>query len=102
MTVAFELTTHTQNLLHRLQNLLPLTEDEIVQRGITEATVARIMELRQRAAQLASMYTSLENLEQKVKTEGVSPDDHTLYTDLIEWRAVRQELADLAAFLESV
>ena len=102
MTVAFELTTHTQNLLHRLQNLLPLTEDEIVQRGITEATMARIMELRQQAAQLASMYTSLENLEQKVKTEGVSPDDHTLYTDLIEWRAVRQELADLAAFLESV
>jgi hypothetical protein len=102
MTVAFELTTHTQNLLHRLQNLLPLTEDEIVQRGITEATMARIMELRQQAAQLASMYTSLENLEQKVKAEGVSPDDHTFYTDLIEWRAVRQELADLTAFLESV
>ena len=94
------LTTHTQQLLARIRELLSVTEDEIVQRGITETATARIVELRQRAAQLAARYGSLEGLETRVKTEGVTPDDHTLYTDLLEWRAVRHELAQLTGFLE--
>ena len=96
------LTVYTQNLLSRIRELLPLSEDEIVQRGITEAATARIIELRQRAVQLSERYQSLERLEARLKTEGVSPDDHTMYTDLIEWRAVRYELAELTGFLESV
>lgn len=96
------LTVYTQNLLSRIRELLPLSDDEIVQMGITEAATARIVELRQRAAQLSERYQSLEKLEARLSSEGVSPDDHTLYTDLIEWRAVRSELAELTGFLESV
>ena len=66
-----------------------------------EAT-ARIVELRQRAAQLAEQYGSIELLAERISAEGVLADDHTLYTDLLEWRAVRDELSKLAGFLESV
>ena len=96
------LNTQTQRLLDKIQELLPVTEDEVVQRGITETATARIVELRQRAAQLAEQHGSLEGLEKRVEAEGVSPDDHTRYTDLLEWRAVRHELSQLAGFLESV
>ena len=96
------LNPYTQELLSRIRQLLPFSEDEIVQRGITETATARIVELRQRAAQLSAHYQSLEALEKQVKTTGVSPDDHTLYTDLLEWRAVRHELAQLIGFLEKV
>jgi hypothetical protein len=85
------LTAHTQDLLSRLQNLMALSDDEVVQRGIAQATTDRIIALRQRAAQLAEIYGSLEKLEAQV-AQGVPADDHTLYTDLLEWRAVRYEL----------
>ncbi len=94
------LTIHTQQLLSRIRELLSVTEDEIVQRGITEAATARIVDLRQRAAQLTARYQSLSALENRVATEGVSPDDHSLYTDLLEWHAVRHELSGLTNFLE--
>jgi hypothetical protein len=88
-------------LLQHVQQLLSVTEDEIVQSGITAAATARIMSLRQRAAQLAGQYESLEALEALVSRQPVSPDDHTLYTDLLEWRAVRHELTELTGFLET-
>jgi hypothetical protein len=44
----------------------------------------------------------LEHLERRIDSEGVPAQDHTLYTDLLEWRAVRHELSQLAGFLESV
>jgi hypothetical protein len=88
--------------MDRIQELLPVTDDEIVQRGITETATARIVELRQRMAQLSGQHVSLEKLEERVRVEGVSPDDHTLYTDLLEWRAVRHELSLLTGFLETV
>lgn len=96
------LNTQTQRLLDKIQELLPVTEDEVVQRGITETATARIVELRQRAAHLAERYGSIELLEKNINSEGVPVDDHTLYTDLLEWRAVRDELSTLAGFLESV
>ncbi len=34
--------------------------------------------------------------------KSVSPDDHTPYTDLLEWRAIRHELEQLTRFLEAV
>ncbi|MEJ2304582.1 MAG: hypothetical protein P8Y14_23900 [Anaerolineales bacterium] len=95
------LNTETQRLLDKIQELLPVTEDEVVQRGITETAIARIVELRQRAAQLAEHHGSLEHLEKQINSEGVPAEDHTLYTDLLEWRAVRHELSQLAGFLES-
>lgn len=95
------LSAHTQQLLQHVQQLLSVTEDEIVQSGITAAATARIVALRQRAAQLAGQYESLEALEALVSRQSVSPDDHTLYIDLLEWRAVRHELTELTGFLET-
>jgi hypothetical protein len=98
------LTSHTQNLLSRLQGLLALSDDEIVQRGITQATTDRIIELRRRATQLKERYGSIKKLEAAVApcSQNVSADDHTRYTDLLEWRAARYELEQLTRFLESV
>ncbi|MEJ2353632.1 MAG: hypothetical protein P8Y03_27960 [Anaerolineales bacterium] len=48
------LNTQTQRLLDKIQELLPVTEDEVVQRGITETATARIVELRQRATRMES------------------------------------------------
>ena len=93
------LTSHTQNLLDHLKQLLVVNEDEIVQRGIAQAATDRIIELRQRAGQLAEHYGSIEKLEAQGKN--VSTDDHTLYTDLLEWRAIRRELEQLTHFLEA-
>lgn len=95
------LTTHTQSLLSRLQGMIALSDDEIVQRGIAQATTDRIIELRQRLAQLKERYGSLKKLEAQV-AGGVPADDHSLYTDLLEWRAVRHELEQLTRFLEAV
>ncbi len=94
------LTSHTKSLLSDLQKIMALDEDEIVQRGIAQATTDRIIELRQRIGQLSEQYGDIEKLEVKSKT--VSADDHTLYTDLLEWRAVRHELEQLTHFLEKV
>jgi hypothetical protein len=95
------LTVHTQTLLSRLQGMIALSDDEIVQRGIAQATTDRIIELRQRATQLKEHHASLKKLEARVAL-GVSADDHTLYTDLLEWRATRHELEQLTRFLEAV
>ena len=43
-------------------------------------------------------YGSIEKLESQGKN--VSVDDHTLYTDLLEWRSVRYELEQLIHFLK--
>lgn len=95
------LTVHTQTLLSRLQGMMALSDDDIVQRGIAQATTDRIIELRQRATQLKEHHASLKKLEARVAL-GVSVDDHTLYTELLEWRAVRHELEQLTRFLEAV
>ena len=94
--------THTQELLARLQQLLPVSDDEVVQRGVTETATARIVELRQRLSQLIERYGALQDLERQVQLGGVTLDDHTLYTDLLEWRAVRHELQELTGFLENL
>jgi len=94
------LTSRTQSLLNDLQKIMAVDEDEIVQRGIAQATTDRIIELRQRAGQLSERYGDIEKLEEQAKS--VNADDHTHYTDLLEWRAVRQELEQLTHFLETV
>ncbi len=95
------LTSHTQNLLTDLQKIMAVSEDELIQRGIAQATTDRIIELRQRIGQLTEQYGNLEKLETQVK-DGVTPDDHAPYTDLLEWRAIRHELEQLTHFLETV
>jgi len=60
------LTAHTQSLLARLQELMMVSDDEVIQRGITQATTDRIIELRRRAARLASRYGTFKKLETQV------------------------------------
>ena len=96
------ITQDTQLLLDRVRELLPVNDDEIVQRGIAQATLDRIVVLRRRATQLASQYSSLDALETSVNAGSVMPHDHTPYTDLLEWRAVHHELTQLTGFLERV
>lgn len=96
------ITQDTQLLLNQVRELLPINDDEIVQRGIAQAALDRIVVLRRRAAQLASRYSSLDALEAQVRDAGVTPDDHTPYTDLLEWRAIQYELSQLTGFLERI
>jgi hypothetical protein len=51
---------------------------------------------------LCAKYESIEKLERKIKEKGVTPDDHTVYNDLLEWRATRYELGELTFLLESI
>ncbi len=96
------LTSRTQNLLSDLQKILALNEDEIVQRGIAQAATDRIIELRQRASQLSENYGKIDKLEAQVKKQKVTADDHTSYTDLLEWHSIQHELEQLTRFLETV
>ena len=93
---------YVQRLLERATALLPVSYEEIILKGITDETVGRIVCLKKTALGLQTKYGSLEVLEQRIRTEGVSPDDHTLYTDLLEWRAIRHERAELISLLEAV
>ena len=49
-----------------------------------------------------AMVTEFADGECRVQIEGVSPDDHTLYTDLLEWRAINHELAELLHIFEAL
>jgi aspartyl/asparaginyl-tRNA synthetase len=51
---------------------------------------------------LRARYGSIEQLQQKIKAKGVSPDDHSLYTDLLEWQAIQHELTGLVNLLETM
>ena len=55
------------------------------------ASLARLVA----AVRLQGRYNPLEDLKQKTQAEGIPPDDHTLYTELLEWRAINHELTDL-------
>lgn len=91
-----------QELIQRATTVLPVSGEDLLLRGITAEAVERIFALKRAAAHLQAKYGSLEALEQRIREEGVPPDDHTLYTDLLEWRAIRHELDELLRFLESV
>ena len=60
------------------------------------------MALKKAEARLQELYSSLEDLERKIQAEGVPPDDHTLYTDLLEWRAINHELSQLLHIFEAL
>lgn len=67
-----------------------------------QAFSERIIELKRTQAQLAGQYGTLQELEKRIKTEGVSVDDHTPYEDLLEWRALGHELSELVRILETL
>lgn len=94
--------SNIEKLLKKTLNLLPVTNEELMLRGITGKLTDRIVDLKKAAFRLQEKYDSLKDLEDRIKKEGVSPDDHTLYNDLLEWRAINHELSELVKVLESI
>ena len=96
------MSSDVQRLLEKATALLPLTDEDLIYKGIAAGVTERIMNLKKAAGRLQRQYGSLEALEQKIKTEGIPPDDHTLYTDLLEWRAINHELGHLVHIFEAL
>jgi len=96
------MSSHVQQLLERVTAVLPISDEDLVYKGIAAGVTERIMTLKKAAARLQGRYKSLEDLERKIQAEGVPPDDHTLYTDLLDWRAVNHELAQLLRIFEAL
>ena len=91
-----------QQLLDRATNVLPISGEDLIYKGIAASVAERIMALRKAAARLQQEHGSLETLEQEVQAKGVPPNDHTRYTDLLEWRAIRHELSQLQHLFETL
>jgi len=66
--------------------------------GVSE----RLFNPKRRRSQLERKDGSIDELEIRLKTEGATPDDHTLYRDLLEWRAIDHELSELLVLFEAV
>ncbi len=94
--------SHVQQLLKRAAAVLPSSDEELIYKGIAAGVSERIIELKKAEAQLQKKHGSLNMLEQRIQTEGISPDDHTLYTDLIEWQAIHHELTELLNILRTM
>jgi hypothetical protein len=94
------MSANAQRLLDRATAILPMSDEELVYKGIAASIAERMMALKKASARLEEQYGSLEALEQAIQTEGVDPDDHTRYTDLLEWRAIDHELAQLQHLFE--
>ncbi|MDI6794653.1 MAG: hypothetical protein QME81_17590, partial [bacterium] len=71
-------------------------------RGITTEVVERIVQLKKARAGLGQKYGSLDSLNRQIEQQGVSADDHTFYTDLLEWKAINHELSEMIDILESM
>ena len=96
------LPARAQTLLEKAAALLPISDEDLVYKGIAVGVSEQIMDLKKGEAQLLQRYGSLEALERRVKAENISPDDHTLYTDLLEWRAIYYELNELMHLFEDL
>ena len=89
-------------LLERATSILPASDEDLIYKGIAAGVSERLMGLKKSRARLQGKHSSQEELEHRVKTEGVSPDDHALYTDLLEWRAIDHESTELLHMLEDL
>jgi hypothetical protein len=89
-------------LLQKATALLPASDEDLIYKGIAAGVSERIMALKKARVRLQRTHGSREELERKVESEGVSPDDHTLHTDLLEWRAIDHELSELLHMLEAL
>lgn len=93
---------HAHQLLEKATAILPASDEELIYKGIAAGVSERIIALKKAAARLQVNYGSLQDLERRIQDEGVSPDDHTFYTDLLEWRAIHHELTELLHILEAL
>ena len=80
--------SHAHQLLEKTTSILALSDEGLIYKGIAAGVSEWMITLKKAVARLQEKYSSLDELERKIQTEGVSPDDHTLYTDLLEWRAI--------------
>jgi len=92
----------TLQLLEQARRVLPVSNDDLLLRGIMTEATDRLVALKKTSQRLRAQYGSLESLQQDIEANGVSPDDHTPYTDLLEWRAIRHELEELVDLLEAL
>ncbi|MBI4531817.1 MAG: hypothetical protein HY709_09900 [Candidatus Latescibacteria bacterium] len=90
------------HLLEQATAVLPVSDEDLISKGIATALSERMLVLKKAMTRLHETYGSLEDLENTIQTEGVSSDDHTRYTDLLEWRAIRHELTNLLHILETM
>lgn len=94
--------SHIHHLLEQATAILPVNDEDLIYKGIATGISERMITLKRALARLQEKYGSPEALESRLQTEGVSPDDHTLYTDLLEWRAIRHESKELLRILEAM
>jgi len=94
-------TRHTPEMKEIL-DLLPLDREAILRKGLLTALTERIWQLKERLRELTAQHGALYRLEQRIKNEGLSPNDHSLYHDRLEWRAAQDELDRLLRALENL
>lgn len=93
---------HVHELLERATAILPVSDEDLICKGIAAGVSERIIALKKAQARLQQKYHSVEELERKMRMQGVSPDDHTLYTDGLEWQAIKHELTELLHLFEAL
>ncbi len=96
------MTHNMQKLLDQVAAVLPDSDEDLIYRGVVAGVAERMMVLNRATERLQERHGSKEALEQAIQVEGVSPDDHTLYTDLLEWRAIQHEIAQLREIFETL
>lgn len=96
------LLVQTNQLLEKAAAILPHSGDDLIYKGVAAGLSERIFELKRARNRLEGLYGSLDALGNRIQAEGVSPDDHTLYNDLLEWRAINHELTDLLQLFETL
>jgi hypothetical protein len=89
-------------LLKRAASILPISDEDLIYKGVVAGVSERLFTLKRRRSQLERKHGSIYKLETRLKIEGVTPDNHTLYTDLLEWRAIDHELSELLVIFEAV
>lgn len=94
--------SHVHELLERATAILPVSDEDLISQGIAAGVSERILALKKAQARLQQKYHSGEELERTMSSEGVSPDDHTLYADRLEWQAIRHELSELLHLFEAL
>ena len=96
------MTAYATQLLDRATQVLPLSSDDFLLKGTPAEATDRLTVLKKAQSRLRIRYSSPEMLQQKIEAQGVSPDDHSLYSDLLEWRAIGHELSALVDLLETL
>jgi len=94
--------SRAHQLLEKATAILPVSDEDLIYKGIATGISERMIALKKAVARLQEKHGSPEELERKIQLEGVSPDDHTLYMDLLEWRAINHELAELLHIFEAL